>query len=102
MKLHHTVQGTLSRKHADSIEFTGLIPQMANEYKDLVPEKIRHLPVVWLTEGIWQSKELPVFEVDSGDLDEERLFLLTDLAVIDVRWWVYQGSIPRNVLIRLA
>lgn len=65
MKLHHTVNHTPVEEIAKSIELNGLIPQVADVYRDLVPEGIRYLPVVWLAEGIWQSYDLPIFEVDS-------------------------------------
>ena len=101
MKLHHTVNHTPEDGIAKSIEALGLIPQVAVAYKDLVPEDIRHLPVVWLAEGVWQGYDLPVFEIDSKYLDEERLFYLTDKAVEDVNWWVYQGHIPRERISRV-
>ncbi|KKN64741.1 hypothetical protein LCGC14_0488730 [marine sediment metagenome] len=103
MKLHHTVNHTPIEERTDSIEFTGLMPQVADAYKDLVPEGIRHLPVVWLSEGIWQSQELPVFEVDSGDLDSDKLYPNAIVYEVDkdLHWWVYQGHIPRSRIIRL-
>jgi len=102
MKLHHTVNHIPIEETAKSIEAKGLIPQVADAYKDLVPEEIRHLPVVWFAEGIWQSQELPVFEVDSEDLDKDRLY---PVAVVyktdkDLNWWVYQGSIPPTLMSR--
>ena len=95
MKLHHTVFGALGKEHAESIEKVGLIPHVADAYKDLVPEEIRHLPVVWLAEGIWQGWELPVFEVDTGDLDKEKLHPCAGFFDADknLGWWVYQGGI---------
>ncbi len=57
MKLHHTVFHTPNEQIGKTIEVNGLIPQVADVYKDLIPEKIRHLPVVWLAEGIWQGWE---------------------------------------------
>ena len=102
MKLHHTVNHTPVDGITKSIEINGLVPQVADVYKDLVPKEIRHLPVVWLAEGIWQSRELPVFEVDSKNLNEERLHPTTIVYEVDneLHWWVYQGSIPANLLSR--
>ena len=87
-------------KIAESIEMNGLVPQVADAYKDLVPEAIRHLPVVWLAEGIWQSYELPVFEVNSENLDNDKLYPTAIVYKVDknLHWWVYQGEIPREVL----
>ena len=99
MKLHHTVNHIPNEKIAKSIEATGLIPQVADEYRDLVPEGIRHLPVVWFAEGIWQGWGFPVFEVDSGDLDGNKLHPC--VADKHLHWWVYQGKIPTRFLHRL-
>lgn len=104
MKLHHTVMGTLSSEHAKSIEVNGLIAYVADAYKDWVPEEIRHLPVVWLKEDIRQGRDLPVFEVDSKYLDKDKLFHITseNETTKALKWWVYQGNIPPNVLTRLT
>ena len=103
MKLHHTVNHAPNEKIAISIEASGIIPQIADSYKDLVPEEIRHLPVVWLAEGIWQGWEFPVFEVDSKDLDRGRLYSTAIVYEVDkhLNWWVYQGHIPRNIISRV-
>ena len=102
MKLHHTVIRTFASEHAESIEAHGLVPQVANAYKDLVPEEIRHLPVVWFAEGIWQSYELPIFGVDSKDLDNDKLYPTAIVYEADknLHWWVYQGKIPAHLLTR--
>lgn len=102
MKLHHTVIGTLSKEHANSIKKKGLIPHVADAYKDLVPEGIRHLPVVWLAEGIWQGWQFPVFEVDSKDLDKDKLYpcIVSFDAGKHLGWWVFQGEIPIRLLTR--
>ena len=100
MKLHHTVNHLPIEEIARSIEANGLIPQVADEYKDLVPEQIRHLPIVWLAEGIWQGFDYPVFEVDSKDLDETKLYPTSE--VKRLTWWVYQGEIPANLLSRIV
>ncbi len=102
MKLHHTVGHTPNEKIAKSIEANGLIPQVSDAYKDLVPEEIRHLPIVWLAEGIWQSSRLPVFEVDSKDLDESKLYSCVVVYEADkyLNWWVYQGAILPEVIER--
>lgn len=104
MKLHHTVNHTPADDIARSIELNGLIPQVADAYKDLVPEEIRHLPVVWLAEGPWQSYELPVFEVDSKNLDMDRLHPCRVVFEIDknLGWWVYQGHITSGIITRLG
>lgn len=103
MKLHHTVNHTPMGERADSIEFYGLIPQVADAYKDLVPEKIRYLPVVWLAEGVWQGWDYPVFEVDSADLDKGKLYHTAIVYEVDksLRWWIYQGEIPAHLLTRI-
>lgn len=103
MKLHHTVIGTLSKEHAESIEEAGLIPHVADAYKDLVPEEIRSLPVVWLAEGIWQGWQYPVFEVDTKDLVGDKLYPCAVFFDVDkhLGWWVYQGEIPRKAITRL-
>ena len=102
MKLHHTVNHTL-KGITESIEANGLVPQVADTYSDLVPEKIRHLPVVWLSEGIWQGG-LPVYEVDSGKLDKNKLYPNAIVYECDgkLNWWVYQGNIPANILVRIG
>ena len=100
MKLHHTVNHKPEAPIAKAIELNGLIPQVAGAYKDLVPEEIRHLPIVWLAEGIWQGHELPVFEVDSKDLDGDRLY--PTIGEPELHWWVYQGNIPPEVIIRIG
>ncbi len=103
MKLHHTVNHIPNEVIAESIELNGLIPQVAGAYKDLVPEKIRHLPVVWLAEGIWQGWEFPIFEVDTNDLDRSKLYPTAVVYECDkcLNWWVYQGKIPTNLLTKL-
>jgi len=103
MKLHHTVNHTPIEKIVESIEMNGLVPQVADAYKDLVPEVIRHLPVVWLAEGIWQSYELPIFEVDSENLDSDKLYPIAIVYEVDknLHWWIYQGKIPANLLFRV-
>lgn len=91
MKLHHTVNHIPTEEIANSIEVNGLVPQVAVEYKDLVPEGIRHLPIVWLAEGIWQGWDLPVFEVNSEDLDIDKLYPVAFVCEVDkdLCWWVY-------------
>ena len=103
MKLHHTVIGTLCKEHTKSIEAKGLVPHVADAYKDLIPEKIRHLPVVWFAEGIWQGYEFPCFEVDTKDLDGNKLYPTDILFDTDryLGWWVYQGIVPVKDLIRI-
>ncbi len=103
MKLHHTVNHTPIEERAKSIGVNGLIPQVADVYKDLVPEEIRDLPIVWLAEGIWQGWDLPVFEVDSEDLNKDKLY---PNAVVyekdkELHWWIYQGCIPRSIISRV-
>jgi len=103
MKLHHTVNHIPTEEIARSIEVNGLIPQVANVYKDLVPEKIRRLPVVWLAEGVWQGWDLPVFEVNSEDLDRSKLYRNNIVYEADksLNWWLYQGNIPSNIISRV-
>ncbi len=97
MKLHHTVDHEPMCKIVESIEMNGLVPDVACAYKDLVPEEIRHLPVVWFAEGIWHGYELPCFEVESKSLDKSKLYPVLK----DPNWWVYQGEIPSNNLTRI-
>ncbi len=97
MKLHHTVNHIPTDKIATSIELNGLVPLVADAYKDLVPEEIRHLPVIWLAEGIWQGFDFPVFEIDSKDLDKNKLHPCYG----NLGWWVYQGEIAANLLSRI-
>lgn len=103
MKLHHTVDHIPEDVIAQSIEKDGLIPQVASEYKDLVPENIRQLPVVWLAEGIWQGFSHPIFEVDSKDLDNDKLYRNNVVYDADkeLKWWVYQGFIPSTLISRV-
>lgn len=98
MILHHTVDHQPNKEIACSIEREGLIPQVADVYRELVPQEIRDLPVVWLAEGIWQGFEFPVFEVDSKDLDSHRLY---HCEMETPSWWVYQGAIEPHLVIRL-
>ena len=102
LKLHHTVTHTPAEEIAKSIGLNGLVPQVADAYKDLVPEEIRHLPVVWLAEGIWQGWDFPVFEVDGKDLDAGRLYHTTVVYEVDkdLNRWVYQGKIPAHLIKR--
>ena len=103
MKLHHTVNHAPEAEIVKSIELNELIPQVADEYKDLVPEEIRRLPIVWLAEGIWQGLDLPVFEVDSKDLDKSKLYPCAVTYKVDksLKWWVYQGEIPPQIVKRI-
>lgn len=103
MKLHHTVNHLPVEEIAESIEIKGIIPQVADVYKDLVPEKIRYLPIVWLSEGIWQGQDLPVFEVDTKNLDKSKLYPCDITTETDkhLGWWVYRGSIPPSNITRL-
>lgn len=94
MKLHHTVFTEPNEWMVESIRQVGLVPQVADAYKDLVSEEIRHLPVVWLAEGIWQGLDYPVFEVDSGNLDKNKLHPCGG----NLGWWVYQGHIPPQAI----
>ena len=104
MKLHHTVDHTPLKEITESIEKNGLIPQVANAYSDLVPQEIKHLPVIWLSEGIWQGGELPTYEVDSEKLDKNRLYPNDIVYESDRRlnWWIYQGRISTDILLRIA
>ena len=104
MKLHHTVNHVPTEEIAISIEQNGLIPQVADEYKDLVPEQIRHLPIVWFAEGVWQSYDLPVFQVESQNLDMTKLYPVVIVYEADkqLHWWVYQGTILPKFLSRIA
>ena len=104
MKLHHTVNHIPVDEIAKSIEANGLIPQVADVYTDLVPEGIRHLPIIWLAEGVWQSYELPVFEVDTEDLDSTKLYpvVFTHGADNYLHWWIYQGKIAAKRLTRIV
>ena len=103
MKLHHTVNHTPNEVIAKSIEIKGLIPRVAVAYSDLVPSGIRHLPVVWLAEGVWQGWDFPVFEVDSEKLDKDKLYHTAVVFEVDkdLAWWVYQGHIQTGLLFRL-
>ncbi len=101
MKLHHTVVGTLAKEHGNSIERVGIIPYIAEAYKDLVPKEIRHLPVIWFAEGIWQGWEFPVFEVESDDLEGDKLYPCAFVDGKSLNWWVYQGHIPRSIIARV-
>lgn len=104
MKLYHKVIGTLADEHAKSIEIHGLIPYVATAYKDLVPENIIHLPVIWLSERIKNLDGLPIFEVDTKDLDQSNLYHTEIIfeADKDLPWWVYQGAIQSQYIRRIA
>ena len=96
MILRHTVNHIPEGAIARSIEQSGLRAQVETVYPELVPEGIRHLPVVWLVDGFWQTKtELPIFEVDTEDLDGDKLYHLKDASVSDLKWYVYQGDIGK-------
>lgn len=42
---------------------------------------------------------VPVFEVDTKDLDKNRLHPIREINTPP--WWVYQGTIPANLLTRI-
>ena len=98
MKLHHTVNHTPLEERVESIKVKGLVPQIADVYKDLVPEEMSDKPIVWFAEGIWQGRDLPVFEVDSRNLDITKLRKVLD----NPNWWVYQGKISPEYIEQLV
>jgi len=91
--LYHKVVHTPTAKIVRSIMQGGLIPRLACEYKGLVPEVVRHLPVVWLASRLHFYHDAPVFVVDVVCLDRRRLYHVEDQ---ELAWWVYQGPIPRR------
>jgi len=102
MKLYHKVIHTPTDEIAASIELGGLIPKVADVYKDLVPENIRGESVVWFTENRKLSDGEPCFEVDTKDLDRNKLHHTAVVYEADkeLKWWVYQGEIPPQVIKR--
>lgn len=103
MKLHHTVHHIPEEEIAKSIQLNGIVPQVADVYKDLVPEEVRYLPIIWLAQGIWQGWSYPIFEIDTRDLDENYLYPIafTHEKDKELDWWIYQGYISPNVINRI-
>ena len=83
-----------------SILLKGLIPHLADTYKDLVPEIIRDKPLIWFTENRKLFDGEPCFEVDTEDLDQNKLYHIEVVfeADKDLKWWVYQGRIPSQAV----
>lgn len=100
---HKIFGGNTHPDHAEvraalgQISKEGLIPLVAREWANLVPEQIRHLPIVWLAEKVGSSRGVWLW-INTSELDESYLFKL-DLD--DVEWWVYQGNIPNTSIERI-
>lgn len=106
--LYHRVLAGYSGSDEEEIEECwrdikrdGLKPKVATAYSNLVPIKIRHLPIVWLGE---LTKDSPssswgcLLEVEISYLLGEDLYPLN---LSDVEWWVYQGEIQPEALSRI-
>lgn len=77
----------------ESIEKYGLLPQIPDEWKNLLPKHLQSTPVVWL---IGYDRMLTV---NKNLLDQDKLFRL-DTPEID--WWVYAGNIPSSAIDAVA
>lgn len=106
--LYHRVLGGYSgyneeeiEEHWQDIKLNGLKPEVATAYSNLVPIKIRHLPIVWigmLTKDSPSSTWGCLLEIKTSYLLDEDLYPLN---LLDVEWWVYQGRIPPEALARI-
>jgi len=90
LMLYHKIIHEPSNEIVKSIKAKGLLPRIACEYKDLVPEDIRDKPVVWLADKLHCYNDAPVFAVKDWNLWPSKLRHVTD---IKLHWWVYQGNI---------
>ena len=96
--LFHKVVHKPEQEIADLIKVEGLIPQVASEYKDLVPDEIKGKPVIWLASKLRSYTDAPVFLIRTDTLDSERLYPVVDGSLT---WWVYAGLISADKLIAL-
>lgn len=94
--LFHKVLGNIGKPNQeeilqalDSVSKKGLIAQMPDEWKQLLPKHLQSTPVVWMSGGGRTIHINPDF------LDKSKLFRLN---TTEVDWWVYAGSIPPEAL----
>ena len=73
----------------ESIQKIGLIAQMPDEWKHLLPDHLQSTPVVWL---IGYDR---MIIVKKNLLDKKKLFRLDSP---EVDWWVYADNIPPEAI----
>ncbi len=96
--LFHKVTHKPEQDIVDSIAIKGILPRIASEYKDLIPEIIRDKPIIWLASKLHSYTDAPVFLVDTSILDINKLYHVED---VSLAWWVYEGSIPPDQVLAL-
>ena len=96
MFLFHKIRGNEDNPRPDelavvkeSISKRGLIAQLPDEWKGLLPTNLQHRPVVWL----FGSNR--IVKVKRNLLDKSKLFRI-DCPEVD--WWVYTDNIPPKAL----
>ncbi|KKK68667.1 hypothetical protein LCGC14_2941740, partial [marine sediment metagenome] len=97
--LFHKIIHEPKQSLMDSIFKNRLAPQVASEYKDLVPEEIRDKPVVWLASKLHSYTDAPVLLIETDRLDATKLYHVEDNTL---DWWVYEDSIPISSLMMLG
>ena len=98
--LYHRINGGNTYNYEEDVAWAlgqikeeGLVPDIARAWANLVPEHIRDLPIVWLTEQIGKRSGngyAQWLEIRTDGLVRSRLYKLD---ISDVNWWVYQGVI---------
>ncbi len=96
--LFHKVIHEPQKDIVASIKACGLIPQVASEYKDLVPEEVRFRPVIWLASRLHSYTDAPVFLVQA---DKLKIGKLHHVVADDLDWWVYEDAIPADQTLSL-
>lgn len=93
--LFHKIIHESKQEISASIKVNGIIPQVASEYKELLPESIRGEPVVWLASKLHSYTDAPIFLIETDGLNPEKLYHVVDN---DLDWWVYEGEISTELL----
>ena len=92
--LYHTTR----RRDLQSILTLGLLPQLPEEWKGLLPPKLRDTPIIWLNENLPSSylhSSRVILSIDNNYLNQDNLHKLN---ARDVNWWVYEGVIKPEAL----
>lgn len=100
--LYHRILGmsqvtpSTIRGFAKGIMMYGLMPQVPEQWKSLLPPRLQTEPVVWLAEGIYQGFECGrILQIETDKLYKAKLY---NLNLPDVGWWVYEGLIPPQAI----
>jgi hypothetical protein len=94
--LHKLLPERVNSGTLGSIASYGLIPQLPSEYRESLPIPLQKVPIVWLAERM-NTMDGIIFTIETDKLDRVKLHKLD---WDDVNWWVYEGIIPPEAIVR--